>query len=228
MAQGTRVSSNLFYQNEEDVFVEVNHGPFLLDNNLLLSSLSLTDNSQGGAYAHNLVAGAVKVLPFDSRLTPFLNAHSTATAGYHDNPRGDNRFINNIFVQHADLSAYDNAPMPMTMDGNVYLAGAKPSKFDRRPIEKPDFEPLVRVLPRPGGLYFEMKFDQAWIDAEPHEFVSSATLGKAVIPDLRYEQPDGSPIAIDVDYAGKSRSGSNPTPGPFERPGQGKLSIKVW
>ena len=78
MAQGTHVSANLFYQNDEDVFVEVDHGPFLLDNNLLLSMLSLVDNSQGGAYAHNLVAGAVKVLPVDSRQTPFLNPHSTA------------------------------------------------------------------------------------------------------------------------------------------------------
>jgi alpha-L-arabinofuranosidase len=58
--------------------------------------------------------------------------------------------------------------------------------------------------------------------------VTTALLGKAVIPDLPYEQPDGSPIRIDTDYSGKSRSESNPTPGPFERPGQGDLKIKVW
>jgi hypothetical protein len=73
-----------------------------------------------------------------------------------------------------------------------------------------------------------MRFDSVWISAEAHQLVTGAQLGKAAIPDLGYEQPDGSPIAIDTDYAGKSRNGSNPTPGPFERPGQGKLSIKVW
>ena len=36
----------------EDLFVEVNHGPFLVDNNLLLSNISVLVNSQGGAYAH--------------------------------------------------------------------------------------------------------------------------------------------------------------------------------
>ena len=67
-----------------------------------------------------------------------------------------------------------------------------------------------------------MRFDSAWISAEAHQLVTSAQLGKAAIPDLGYEQPDGSPIAIDTDYAGKSRSGSNPTPWPFRaaRPGK--------
>ena len=41
MAQGTRVSANLFHDNGEDVFVEVDHGPFLVDNNLFLSPVSL-------------------------------------------------------------------------------------------------------------------------------------------------------------------------------------------
>ena len=39
MAQGTRVSGNLFHDNpSEDLFVEVDHGPFLVDNNLFLSA----------------------------------------------------------------------------------------------------------------------------------------------------------------------------------------------
>jgi alpha-N-arabinofuranosidase len=228
MAQGTRVSKNLFYQNDEDVFVEVDHGPFLLDNNLLLSALSLVDNSQGGAYAHNLFAGSIKMLPADSRQTPFLKAHSTAVAGHHDNPRGDNHYYNNLFVQRADMSVYDNAPLPMTMRGNVYLAGAKASGFDKGAIVKPEFEPSVQVSSRPGGLYVDIRFDQAWMVGESRALVTSAALGKAAIPDLAYEQPDGTPIRIDTDYMEKSRSESNPTPGPFERPGQGKLSVKVW
>ena len=227
MAQGTRVSRNLFYDNDEDVFVEVDHGPFLLDNNLLLSSLSLVDNSQGGAYAHNLFAGSFKILPYDARQTPFMKPHSTAVAGYHDNPRGDHRFYNNIFA-HADLTAYDTAPLPLAMQGNVYLGAAKPSKAEKNPLVKPDFDPSLQLAAKPGGLYLEIKFNQAWMSEQSRELVSSALLGKAAIPELRFEQPGGAPLQIDTDYLGKSRSESNPTPGPFERPGQGDLKIKVW
>ena len=226
MAQGTRVSGNLFDSNDSDVFVEVDHGPFLFDNNLLLSPVSLTDNSQGGAYAHNLFAGAVKMLPFDDRQTPFLKPHSTAVAGYHSNPRGDDRFYNNLFVQHADLSVYDNAPMQMWMDGNVFLDGATPSRFEDRPLVKPDFDPRLQLLVKAGGVYLEMESDPKWSDAQSRKLVGTALLGKAVIPDLAYEQPDGSPIRIATDYFGSSRSQSNPTPGPFEHPGHGEF--KVW
>ena len=228
MAQGTHVSGNLFHDNDEDVFVEVDHGPFLFDNNILLSPLSLTDNSQGGAYAHNLLAGAVKMLPFDSRQTPFLKAHSTAIGGFHDNPRGDDRYYNNVFVRHADLSVYDGVPLPMTMEGNVFLNGAKPCKFEEHPLVNADFDPGLQLAAKAGGLYLEFKFDQGWIDERARKLVTSAMLGKAAIPDLPYEQPDGSAIRIDTDYLGKSRSESNPSPGPFERPGQGDVEIRVW
>jgi alpha-N-arabinofuranosidase len=73
-----------------------------------------------------------------------------------------------------------------------------------------------------------MRFDKKWIDQQVRKLVTTAFLGKAVIPDLPYEQPDGKPIRIDKDYLGKSRSESNPTPGPFENPGTGDLRLKVW
>jgi alpha-N-arabinofuranosidase len=228
MAQGTRVSRNLFHDNDADIFVEVDHGPLLVDNNLLLSSISLTDNSQGGAFAHNLFAGDVRVNKFDGRQTPFLKAHSTEVAGLHDNPRGDGRFYNNVFVQRADLSAYDNAPLTMWMDGNVFLDGAKPSKFDGDSVVDSDFDPQLKLVSEPGGFYLAMTFDKKGIDQEARKLVTTALLGKAQIPDLPYEQPDGKPIRVDTDYFGKKRNQSNPTPGPFERPGEGKLELKVW
>jgi alpha-N-arabinofuranosidase len=228
MAQGTRVSGNLFHDNDWDAFVEVDHGPFLFDNNLFLSSVSLTDRSQGGAYAHNLFAGTVELLPFDSRQTPFLKAHSTAVAGYHDNPPGDNRYYNNLFVRRADLSVYDNAQLPVWMDGNVFLKGANPSRYEKQPLVKPDFDPGIHLAEKAGGLYLEIKFDPAWTAERTRKLVTTELLGKASIPDLQYEQPDGSPIRIDADYFGKSRSESNPTPGPFEHPGQGGPTLKVW
>ncbi len=228
MAQGTRVSRNLFNDNDRDVFVEVDHGPFLFSNNLFLSPASLQDLSQGGAYAQNLFAGSIKLLPYDSRQTPFLKPYSTAIAGLHDNPHGDNRYYNNLFVQHADLSIYDNAPLPMQMDGNVYLDGARPSKFDRHAVVKLGFQPELELSARDSHLYLQFKFDKAWADAQPHPLVTSALLGKTAISHLPYEHPDGTPIRIDTDYFGKKRNQSDPMPGPFEDPGWGMLSLKVW
>jgi alpha-N-arabinofuranosidase len=228
MAQGTRVMGNLFHDNGRDVFVEVDHGPFVFANNLLLSPASLMDNSEGGAYAHNLFGGGINVRAYDSRQTPFLKAHSTAIAGFHDNPRGDDRYYNNLFIGHADLSGYNNAPLPMRMDGNVYLDGAEPSKFDEHATVETNLDPGLRLVAKPDGLYLEMRFERSWIRTVPRKLVTTALLGRAVIPDLPYELPDGSPLRIDTDYFGKMRSLSAPTPGPFENPGTDELDLKVW
>ena len=98
MTQGTRISGNLCYNNStDDLFIEVNHGPYLIDNNVLLSRQSLRDWSQGGAFAHNLIAGKIFFNPQD-RKTPYFAPHSTLDKKLQDIDGGDNRYYNNIFT----------------------------------------------------------------------------------------------------------------------------------
>jgi hypothetical protein len=57
--QGTRLSRNLFYRNNRDLFVEVSHGPYLVEHNILGSPAALELFSQGGAFVNNLICGTV-------------------------------------------------------------------------------------------------------------------------------------------------------------------------
>jgi alpha-N-arabinofuranosidase len=52
-------------------------------------------------------------------------------------------------------------------------------------------------------------------------------LVQARVPDMKYENADGSPIRIDKDYFGNARNASNPFPGPFEGLKAGKQLIRV-
>ena len=206
----------------------MDHGPFLVDNNLLLSPVSLRSRSQGGAYVHNLFAGAVNTIPFDGRQTPFLKAHSTELAGFHDNPRGDDRYYNNLFVGRADLSQYDDAPLPVWMDGNVFLEGAGPSRHETGPLVKPEFAPALKLVGEAGGCHLEMKYDPAWNTGRTRKIVTTSLLGRAIIPNAAYEQPDGAPIRLNTDYFGQPRNEANPSAGPFENPGMDAIKLNVW
>ena len=120
MAQGTRVSGNLFHDNAtEDMFVEVDHGPFLVDNNLFLSPSSLLDMSEGGAYAHNLMTGKIDNWYDMGRLTPYMQPHSTAIAGLAVTQGGDNR-------SSTTSSSDDGLPgeAPVQTDRNLHSASA--------------------------------------------------------------------------------------------------------
>ena len=247
MAQGTRVSRNLFHDNAgEDLFVEVNHGPFLVDNNLFLSNVSLLDVSEGGAYAHNLITGKIVSCPEPRRSTPYHRAHSTALAGSVDIKGGDNRFYNNILIGDGESSAgdgkpasegsqpvagfglwvYDQREFPLQTGGNVYYNGAKPYIKETGYVAELQFDPKVKVVAEGDHVYLHLTLDQA-VRKLNTTLVTTDLLGKLAIPGLPYEQPDGTPIRVDTDYFGKRREGS-PTPGPFQDPGSGRPAFEVW
>jgi len=241
MAQGTRITGNLCYNNStDDFFSEVNHGPYLVDNNLFISKTSLHNMSHGGAYVHNLAAGLSRVRT-TSRKTPYLKEHSTEVAGLSDIVKvGDVRFYNNIFVgdgaASADareqrighgLAAFDNCELPMEVDGNIYLNGAAPYSNESNHIEKRGFDPKLEIVDEGDNVYLHITMDRSW-NALQNKLVTTNLLGKAKVPDLPYVNCDDTPLRVDTDYFGKKRNRKNPTAGPFENPGEGRLVLKVW
>ncbi len=226
MAQGTRVTGNLLHDNGRDLFAEVNHGPFLVDNNLMLSGHGVLVNSQGGAYVHNLIAGSIPVAHNEGRLTPYHKAHSTEVVGLHPNPSGDDRYYNNIFV-NGGLTAYDEAKLPVFMAGNVFLNGALPSKHERDPIVQPEVDPGLDRIEKADGIYLQITLDKAWTQRR-RQLVTSDLLGRTDAAGLPYEQADGSGYRINTDYFGRTRDSANPFPGPIELLEGGKRMLKVW
>ncbi len=254
MAQGVQVQNNLLHDNSLDIFLEVNHGPMLVSNNIMLSKTSLLMNSSGAAFVHNLFSGKIDVINYDSRLTPYHKAHSTFVAALHDNPGGDIQFINNLFVDGGDASQYSKALLPVVFDGNVYtgsavMAGQKVDgdkygemnskaqeqmmKYTYQPanevnaLTKNDFQASVRLEQQDNAAYLEISFDKEWL-AQKRTLVSTGTLKNAVVTDLPFENTDGSAFVIDADYTGNKRNPENPSPGPFEFTETGKQKIRVW
>jgi hypothetical protein len=228
MAQGTRITGNLLYDNTtDDLFVEVDHGPFLVDNNLFLSGITLRDVSEGGAYVHNLMTGRIISQPEPRRSTPYHKAHSTALAGLAKTTGGDDRFYNNILVGTSafGLFVYDAREFPLQTGGNVYVNGARPYSKETNPLILPGAEPQPAIVEEGDSVYLRLTFGQALRKAATKR-VTTGLLGKAKVTGLAYENPDGSPLVIDTDYFGKKRKET--TPGPFENPGQGDLKLKVW
>jgi hypothetical protein len=210
MAQGTRVTGNLLHDNDaaHDLFVEVDHGPFLVDNNVFLSSRFLRDWSGGGAYVHNIISGQIDVRP-QGRRTPYHKAHSTEVAGLHNIPGGDNRFCNNIFTRNSNLNAYKKYA-DMLIEGNVFLpAGA-------------------RLIRKGDGLYLQLDPGDALSGDEKRRVVTSELLGRTKISKQPFEQPDGTPYKLDRDYLGKKRNKDVPAPGPFANLNRKTISLKVW
>lgn len=136
-AQGARISQNLMHDNQRpegrqpargamfsnDIFIEVGHGPTLIDNNVLLSKVSVVMPSEGLACVHNLMCGAFTLVNSgvdsivngqrEPRFTPYHIRHRTEVAGFMTILHGDDRAYNNIIVQkypvlHPEKKPTDN------------------------------------------------------------------------------------------------------------------------
>lgn len=228
LAQGTQVTRNTFHENEmEDLFLEVDHGPFMVDNNLFLSNtVSLRINSQGGTVAHNLLCGGIGLDEKETRLTPFLKPHSTEIAGIRGNPTGDMRFYNNLFAEGGDLSPYNASDLPNFFGGNVFLKGAHACTQEASPLLQSQFDPHIQASQEGRHMQLEITLDRVWAN-EARNLVTTTILGKALIPNLQFVRPDGMPYALDTDFSGTRRDEKNPFPGPFELSGKGSQRITV-
>jgi len=242
MAQGTRVTSNLLYNNTtDDLFAEVNHGPYLVDNNIFLSDISLRDWSEGGAFAHNIFAGKIEIRKVLGRFTPYHFAHSTRVAGLRNIFCGDNRFFNNIFIkqnhgtdnieedraQFYGLHGYKITGVENTSDGNIYYNGAKCYEKEIHFAENPNFKPSLEIEEKGGNVYLKMELDNSIFELNT-TMVTTEKLGTTIVSEEIFENPDGSSYTLHEDFQGNERDVQKPIPGPFEKITKGKGVYKVW
>ena len=274
--QGTRITQNLLHHNErpdfcawaeggmcsQDIWVEVGHGPTLIDNNIMLSKSSLRFTTGGVALVHNLIKGPLTCVGggTGARYTPYHIRHRTEVAGFMTILHGDDRIYNNIFVQGWPADApvkpggpeekerlvgtwpFDEYPtyeewiswfdlevarpnmgklaeyherrhLPVWIDGNAYLGGARPWKNERSKLVDEQASVILEVREEGGSYTLETNvFD--FLQDFQDGMINSDILGYAFEPNQRFENPDGSGIVFDRDYFGDAR-GVRVLPGPF-------------
>lgn len=195
-AQGARISQNLLYENQQpdgvqpaegamfsnDIFIEVGHGPTLIDNNIMLSKAAVAIPTQGVAFVHNLTLGAFVLVNSgvdsvvngqrEPRYTPYHIRHRTEVAGFMSILHGDDRIYNNIFIsQHPVID-----PAKVPTDNDYEVVGTAP--FDIFPSYDEwianfmmDREPDMRALAT-----YHFGHLPVWIDG--NAYLNGATVSK--------------------------------------------------
>ena len=289
-AQGTRITQNLFHDNQrpafakqlkggmmsQDIFVEVGHGPTLIDNNILLSEASLRMATEGVAMVHNLICGALTCVGGGTgpRYTPYHIPHRTEVMGFMTILHGDDRFYNNIFVQKwpaapftvihdsddgqdeenrevgthvmdeyptyeewiaqfdmdtdtpdmAKLAPAHEGRLPVWVEGNAYLGGAKACKNEINGLVNGEQPVQVEVELENGRPVLSTNVYEL-LEGFTGRRIDTQVLGKAFEPEEYFENPDGTSITFDQDYFGDHR-GAHPLPGPFA--GKDAVGQPLW
>ena len=112
--QGVRISRNIIYNNDNyGIHLEMNHGPFLVDNNIVVGNSlvkvrgteigqypgGVNSSTDGVVYAHNLFVDAATVYTeFPNRKSLYFTPHTKIEAGKRDGTPGEDLWMNNIFI----------------------------------------------------------------------------------------------------------------------------------
>lgn len=91
-----------------------------------------------------------------------------------------------------------------------------------------DYNPQIRLEEASDGVYMTFTVDGAATAGLQTRPVDAARLGTVQLSGYGYENPDGTPLDVQVDFFGKARSVETPTPGPIEGVSAGSQRLKVW
>lgn len=253
--QGARVSKNLLYNNNRDLFVEVSHGPYVIDHNILASEYALDNMAQGGAYINNLIAGKMRQQKVLNRSTQYHLPHSTKVAGFALVYGGDDRFYNNIFIgkdglegvgtshyknhttsleeyienvhrEHGDLEIFESVEQPVYINNNAYLNGAEPFEREKDKLVDKDFDPKFEIIDKGEEVYLSCEMPDNFENILG-EIHSTSTLERARIVDAEFDNPDGSDLVLNTDFLDEQKTEES-TLGPITLLKKGTNYIKVW
>ena len=221
--QGIRITRNVIYNTQAaTVFLEMDHGPTVVDNNVLIGQ-AIRSNSEATVFAHNLLVDC----PYDyspdvDRRSGYFKPHTTQTVGNKTGTAQDDKWFNNIFVRRG-LDRVKTAP-GYESDYNVFLEGASKSSFgDANSLVAPDVTGLA-IEDRPLGATITFSIGDATQRVSGPQ-VNAQRVGVFPTVGQTIEDRDGHPIAIDTDINGNRFSRG--IPGPLANLQQGK-NVITW
>ena len=202
--QGTRITRNIIYDTEAaTVFLEMDHGPTLVDNNVLIGQ-PVRANSEASIFAHNLFVNCgYDYSPDTERRSEYFKPHTTKLVGRKSGTAQDDLWFNNLFVRQG-LDRVKNAP-GYRSDYNVFLEGAKPSTFgDEHSVVAPDITGLTIKSDSKGATITFSVTDAALRAKGPQ--VNAGLVGVFSTTCQTIEDRSGRSIAVDRDINGREFS----------------------
>jgi hypothetical protein len=221
--QGIRITRNVIYNTQAaTVFLEMNHGPIVVDNNVLMGQ-AVRSNSEATVFAHNLfVDCGYDYSPDVGRRSEYYEPHTTKTVGRKTGTAQDDKWFNNIFVRQG-LDPVKAAPGYVS-DYNAFLEGAKPSAFGDAHSVADSRAAGVAIEDQPLGATITFSIGDAPLGMQGPQ-VGAERVGVFPTVGQTIEDRDGQPLTIDADIHGTKFS--RPLPGPLANLQQGKNAI-IW
>lgn len=117
--------------------------------------------------------------------------------------------------------------LPVNARNNVYFNGAIPLNHGINEVAIKKAKATVSLEEKTDGSYLHINLGKNF-KGQSSERLSSYDFGDAIVPEVAYENPDGTPIFFNWDFFKQNRTGENNAVGPIANLKEGDNTIKVW
>jgi len=228
--QGNRITGNIFsdIKNTAAIEIECAHGPTLIDNNIfaliLDSAIAIKHNSSNVIVAHNLFINAIDGHYSANNYQKWYKPHTRTTES------GDTiKFVNDKSYNNIFIGGNNNIPRrpSYTCNYNVYLQGAaKCSWGEVNSYVNPGYGAKVIVQNNDSGTTVEFGIDPGTISLKC-PIISNSFIGICIPTNQGIENHDGTPMMLNSDIKGLTRSSLSPKVGPIENLASGINKITL-
>jgi len=219
--QGTRITRNIIYDTDTaNLFLEMNHGPTLVDNNVVIGH-GIRSNSEGTVFAHNLFVDCGFSMVSDTkRRSEYYKPHTREQVDRKHGIPQDDKWFNNIFIRRGLDQVRKTTGYASNY--NLFLEGAKKSLFgDKHSVVTGFNTDIVREDSSEGvNIRFDMddaasRVECPWVDQKLYGVFP--TVGQTI------EDRHGRPIKVTADCNAAKRA--SPVAGPLANLKQGTNDI---
>lgn len=207
--------------------------------NLICGSMrcdAVRDRSTPYHFPHSTqVAGTALVYGGDDRFyhnifvggKPTYNPNSFfGTSSYDDSPISMPEYVARVAAHgNGDQECFQAVKQPVYIDGNCYYAGAKGFANEVHKVESA-FDPAVCIVETGKEVYVEYAVCANLCNIQTTK-ITGDTLPMVRIVGAAFEDAEGNPVDLSVDYMGAVHSDA-PCVGPFEGVNCGVTRVKVW
>jgi hypothetical protein len=219
--QGTRITGNVIYDTQAaNVFLEMNHGPILVDNNVLIGQ-GVRSNSEGCVFAHNLFVDCRFDMVSDTgRSSQYYKPHTRKDVGRKHGIPADDKWFSNVFVRRG-LEHVKKAP-GYASDYNVFMEGAQKGSFGDERSVVDTAEASFRREESPTGVTLRFRVNPTLFRLNA-PWVDDKLVGVLPTVEQTIEDARGQAIRVDTDLLGQKRAA--PIAGPLAdlKPGENML-----
>jgi len=143
-------------------------------------------------------------------------------------------YINNLFAgqicdggESERFTPYHYPHSTKVAENILYLNGAVSYKNGLDKTVDANFNSTIQIQDKSDGIYLLSKMNNESVNMASKK-ITSFDLGEAVVPEVPFENFDGTVILFNKDYFNKSREDGKNSVGPFRNLSFGDQSLKVW